>query len=600
MKPTAAASTPVGSQRLAGAFHAVGLAVLICVALYFGHTVLVPIALSALFAFILSPAVGWVERRGPGRVAGVLVVALAAFALIGGFVTLATVQVRDLADHLKDYQPEIDAKMTPIRHAFDRLQRAKSNLQGGAQATTQAGAIVKHDGPEPQPQPVVVKSAAESSSLSWVPTVALPVVEMLGNGILITVLTIFLMMQREQFRDRLIRLAGRSRLSSTTRALGDAATRVGTYLLLQLGVNAALGLVVGTGLWLVGVPYFALWGMLVVVLRFVPYVGYWIVGLAAIAIAAVSHDGWTHTLLAFGLFAALDLTMANAVEPLVFSHGTGVSPVALLVAAVFWAFLWGPVGLILSTPLTVCLAVLGKHVPALGFLAILLGDEPSLDVAARFYNRLLARDYDEAAVLIDAYAADHPRTDTYDDVVLPALAQAKTDREQKDLTDDEEAAVYDATRSVLDTLSANPEKPAGAGANATPVKVIGCAVFGPADTLALRMLGDAIAPAGGELEVTTPDQVSAAVTKAEASSAKPPVVCFSTLSPGGLSQARSLMAAVRQAHPTTKLLVGRWGQTGDTTQTDKYLRSSGADDVGWSLHQTIGQLVPKPSDAAVT
>ena len=594
--PTAAASTPVGSTRLAGAFHAVGLGVLIAVALYFGSTVLIPVALSALFAFVLSPAVAWIEKRGLGRVGSVLVVTAAAFVVLGGFVTVAALEVKELAADVQgEYQPEIEAKAKPIRHLMERVQRAKSSLQGAAQTTTQPAAATRAAGEPAGPTPVVVKSASEAS-YSWLGTVAFPLLDVLVKGVMVTVLTIFFMIQRESFRDRLIRLAGRSRLSSTTRALGDAASRVGTYLSLQLAVNASLGLLVGTGLWLIGVPYAILWGLLIVVLRFVPYVGYWIVGVAAIAIAAVSHTGWTHALLTFGLFAAVDLTMANVVEPLLFSHGTGVSPVALLVAAVFWSFLWGPVGLLLSTPLTVCLAVLGKHVPALGFMAILLGDEQSLDVAARFYNRLLARDYDEAAVLVDAYQADHPRTDVYDQVILPALAQAKTDHEQKDVTDDEEAAVYDATKSVLDGLTANTEKPAGA--NATPVKVIGCAVFGPADALALRMLGDAIGPAGGELEVTTPETVSAAVTHAEQAGGKPPVICFSTLSPGGLSQARSLMAAVRRDHPTTKLLVGRWGQTGDTTQTDKYLRSSGADDVGWSLHETIGQLVPKPSNAA--
>ena len=589
MKPTAAASTPVGSERLQSAFHAVGLGLMLCLVLYFGHVVLVPLALAALFAFILSPAAAWVEKRGLGRVAGVLIVTVAAFAIVGGVVTVAAVEVKGLAAGLHDHQPTIDRKLEPIQRLLHRVQSIKSNLKSAAPATTQAVAKSAAADAARAPAPVVVQSPGEGS-LSWLPSVAGSVLEMLVNGVMIVVLTLFFMIQREGFRDRLIRLAGRSRLSSTTRAVADAADRVGKYLLMQLGVNAALGLVIGGSLWLLGVEYAALWGLLVTVLRFVPYVGYWIAGLGAVATAAAFNDGWSHAVFAFALFAGLDLVMANVVEPLVFSHGTGVSPVALLVAAVFWAFLWGPVGLLLSTPLTVCLAVLGKHVPALGFMAILLGDEATLDSSAQFYNRLLARDYDEAAVLVDSFDHDHPRVATYDEVILPALAQAKTDREQNDVTEDEERAVYDATRTVLDALGDNANTTDGTVEKAEPVTVIGCAVFGPADTLALRMLGDAITPAGGTLTVATPDDIVAAIAKAPTD--KPPVVCFSTLSPGGLSQARAVMGQVRRAHPTAKLLVGRWGQTGDTGQTEKYLRSSGADDIGWSLRQTIGQLVP--------
>ena len=523
----------------------------------------------------------------------VLLVTAAAFAIVGGLVTVAVVEAKGLAGDLREpeNQQRLDAKLKPVRAGMHRLESIKSGLKSSAPATTRAvGQAAAADGVKPA-TPVVMQSPGESS-LAWLPEVAGSVLEGLVNAVMIVVLTLFLLIQREQFRDRLIRLAGRSRLSSTTRALADAADRVGQYLLLQLAVNATLGLVIGTGLWLMGVPYAALWGLGVTVLRFIPYVGYWVAAVGAIGAAGAFTDGWGHAIGVFALFAAFDLIMANVVEPLIFSHGTGVSPVALLVAAVFWAFLWGPVGLLLSTPLTVCLAVLGKHVPALGFMAIVLGDEPSLDMAAKFYNRLLARDYDEAAVLVDGYKADHPPAQLYDEVFLPALAQVKTDREQNDVTADEERAVYDATRSVLDGMGVNPGD--GGQSDGDRLRVIGCAVFGPADELALRMLGDAIGPAGGELVVTTPDEVVAEVGRSPAG--KPAVACFSTLSPGGLSQARAIIGRVKQAHPSVKLLVGRWGQSGDTAQTEKYLRGSGADDVGWSLRETIGQLIPAPAE----
>jgi predicted PurR-regulated permease PerM len=589
MKHSAVASSPVGSRRLQNAFHAVGLLVLIAVTLYWGKVILVPLALSALFAFILSTPADWIEKKGLPRVPSVLLVTIGAFGILALIVTIAAKKFHDLATDLPRYEQNIHQKMQPIQHLLSRIQRVKSSIRETAPDTTQP---VNPD----EPSKVVVQPPDESA-LTWVPSLARPLVEILVNFILVVVLTVFMLIQRETFRDRMIRLAGRSRLSSTTRAVEDAAARVGKYLLLQLGVNAVLGTVVGIGLYFLGVPYAPLFGLLVTVLRFVPYIGYWIAGISAIAMSAAISPGWTHPLLVLGMFALFDLLMANVVEPLVFSHGTGVSAVALLIAAVFWAFLWGPVGLLLSTPLTVCLAVLGRHVPALGFLEILLGDVSSLDPAARYYNRLLARDYDEAAVILDEFSTNHPPAATYDEVILPALAQAKTDREQQDVSADEEHAVYDATRDLLNGLIAHQQchakPPTPETRNLPPVKVIGCPVFGDADQLALTMLRDAICPAGGELIVSSPNALVEGVGQFEQGAPNGAIVCLATLSPGGLAQTRALLSDVRRTHPTAKLLVGRWGQTGDTGQTDKYLRASGADNIGWSLRETIDQLVPK-------
>lgn len=633
MKP-AAESGSVGFYRLQRAFYALGLAVLITGSLYWGHFILVPLALSALFAFILSNPAQWLEKKGFGRVASVLLVTLGAFGLLGAVVTLATMQIKSLASEIPLYKENINRKAEPVHHLMQRIERLQSNLQEAAPTpppTSQATrTTTTRPSSDDKPAEVVVKPPG-NSSLTWLPSLAGTAAEFLVNGVLVIVLTIFMMMQRETFRDRLIRLAGRSRLSSTTRAVADAATRVGKYLLLQLCVNATLGAVIALALYLIGVPYGPLWGLLVTVLRFVPYVGYWIAGLAAISMSAAVSPGWGQPLLVLGMFLVCDLTLANVIEPLIFSHGTGVSPVALLLAAVFWGFLWGPVGLLLSTPLTVCLAVLGKHVPALEFLATLLGDDPSLDEAAKFYNRLLAHDYDEAAVILDAFATVHSPGETYDKVIVPALAQAKTDREQQDITFEEEQAVYSATHDLLNTFmqderedvhakAETPEKstvsPTADGgtvesavAKMPPVRVIGCAVFGQADELALRMLGDAIQPAGGELIVSHPNDLLADIAKAMTAASKPPVVCLSTLSPGGMSQARALLTQVRRRFPQSRLMVGRWGQAGDTSASDKYLRSSGADDIGWTLQQTIEQLVPgkrgtakspSPSEAAST
>ncbi len=555
--------------------------------LYWGQVILVPLSLAALFAFVLTPPAQWLEKKGLPRAPSVLLVTIGAFAILAAFVTLAVNQFHDLVADLPQYETNIQQKIEPAEKLLHRIRALQSHINEAAPETTQPAA------PD-QPKPVVVQPP-QVDALSWVPSLARPLVEIFVNLVLVIVLTVFMLMQRETFRDRLIRLAGRSRLSSTTRALDDAAARVGKYLLLQLCINAILGAVVGFGLYLLKVPYAPLFGLLVTILRFVPYVGYWIAGVSAIAMSAAVTPGWSHPLYVLIMFAAFDLAMANVVEPLVFSHGTGVTPVALLIAAVFWAFLWGPVGLLLSTPLTVCLAVIGEHVPALGFLKVLLGDEPTLDPAARYYNRLLARDYDEAAVILDEYNSNHPPVETYDHVLLPALAQAKTDREQGDIPADEEHSINDATRELLGGLIAhnNCQRPAAqAATNLPPVRVIGCAVFGDADKIALEMFRDAICPKG-EVVVISSNALLQAVDQAERESTKPIVVCLLTLSPGGLTQTRALLAEVRRTHPKTKLLVGRWGQSGDTTQTDRFLRSSGADNVGWTLRETIAQLIPQ-------
>ena len=581
-------------RRLQSAFHSIALFVLVTATLFWGHAVFVPLALATLFAFILSNPAEWLEEKGLGRAWSVLLVTLGAFVIVGGVVTVATLQLRNLATQLPTYEKNISAKMTPIYARLDQLEALEKKLE-------QAKPEEIEGNPEDKPREVMLQPPG-TGSLHWLPTLAQPIVEMLVHGVMVIVLTVFMLLQREMFRDKFLRLAGRRRLTGTTRALSDAANRVGKYLLLQLATNACLGVLITIGLYLIGVPYAPLWGMLVTVLRFVPYVGFWIAGLAAAAMSAAAGQGWTAPLLVLGMFLLFDLILANVIEPLLFSHGTGVSAVALLISAVFWAWLWGPVGLLLSTPLTVCLAVFGTHIPGLTFLAVLLGDEQALDQSARFYNRLLARDYDEATILLTEFAKDHSREEVYDQVILPALAQAKTDREQQDITIDEEQSVFDSTGSLVQSLidRATPEDGGAAAANdLPPVKVIGCAVFGEADTLALNMLADAIQPAGGELIVTDPPQLPEAV-KNHATPDKPTVICLATLSPGGLSQASALISRTRRKFPQTKILVGRWGQQGDTTQTNKFLCDAGASNVGWTLHETIEQLVPGHSEEKPT
>ncbi|WP_435021398.1 AI-2E family transporter [Tundrisphaera sp. TA3] len=567
-------------ERVQKPFYRLALLVLIVIILHSMQVVLVPVALAVLLAFALSgPADFLEERAGLKRYVSVPIVMIGSLALMGTAAWVAGAQFRSLAAEIPKHRENLDRKLDPLYKLAEGLEQlenfgAKPDVEKRKEKAT--GDV---------PTPVEVKPPG-SSGLSWLPTVAQPIVETLATTFLVLVLTTFFLAQRESLRDRLLGLVGRTQMTGTTRALEDAGRRVGQYLLLQLGTNAVVGVGVGVGLALMGVPYAPLWGLLTTLLRFLPYVGIWLSALGPILLSVALSPGWTQPFLILGLYVALDLLMANVVEPLLFSHGTGVSPVALLIAAVFWAWLWGSVGLLLATPLTVCLVVLGKHIPSLKFLSLLLGDESNFDQATRYYDRLLARDYDEAAIMLKDYARDRTADDVYDDVILPALAQAKTDREQRDLTEEQERSIYDVTGEMVKMMSRRPASPT---APAPTLRVLGCAVKGQADVLALDMLRDALEPAGAEVIVATPELLAEAIEK-EASTRKTVAVCLTALSPGGLSQSADICRAIKAKFPDVQITVARWGQSGDTTQTADYLKAAGADRIGWTLKEVKAEL----------
>jgi hypothetical protein len=310
---------------------------------------------------------------------------------------------------------------------------------------------------------------------------------------LVIVLVVFMLIYGEDLRDRMIRLIGHGRLLITTRAIDEASQRISRYLIMQLVINASFGLALGIGLFLIGVPYVLLWGVLAAVLRFIPFVGSWLVAAILLTFSVAVFPGWTQPLLVSALVAALELVSNQVMEPLLYGHSTGISPVALIIAAAFWTWLWGPVGLALSTPLTTCLVVLGKYVPHLEFLDILLGDEGTLDAGMGFYQRLVARDQDEAVAVVEDYLQNHPAETVYDDILVPALVLAKRDRTRGELTTDDEQFIYQVTRDILnDILPSQVTQSAGneitTGEHAGPqVILLGCPARDEADELALHM-----------------------------------------------------------------------------------------------------------------
>ena len=392
----------------------VGVVVISC--LYWAQRVFIPVALAVFLAFLLAPLVGLLQRRRLGRTPSVAVVVLLAALLLGGFVWLLTIEVRSMVGELPTYTENIKEKIRSLREmgqgsVTGRLEKMIQDITRewkSQPASTEGGAVDRPAADVPEKPPAVVVEADSPPWLSRFSALLSPVMESLGSLAMALVLVVFMLLKRERLRNRLIRLVGHSRITVTTKAVDDAGQRISRFLLMQLIINGSFGLVLAIGLFVIQVPHALLWGFLAAILRYVPYLGSWITAAVLVALSLAMFPGWVQPILVLGFIVVLELVTANILEPRLFGHSIGVSEVALLVAAAFWAFLWGPIGLVLSSPLTVCLVVLGKYVPQLEFLDVILGDERSLSADISYYQRLLARDQDEAAQLVLTQAKTFP------------------------------------------------------------------------------------------------------------------------------------------------------------------------------------------------
>lgn len=573
-------------------FLIIGGVVLAAVTLSWAEKILIPLVLAVLLTFILSPLVNLLQRHGVPRVPAALLVVVLAFVVVCGVGAGLTLQVKRLAGELPQYQQNIARKAAGVRGLGEGgwLHNLRSTFR---EITGEASG----EGPtDTAPAPPSVPVRMESSGLSQIGSFLGPAAETLSSAGLVVVLVIFMLIQREGWRNRLVRLVPQGRLLATTRALTEAADRLSRFLLMQLTINAGYGLVVGVGLYLIGMPYALVWGILTAFLRYLPFVGT-LLAMALITLFSVGvFPGWAQPLLTAGLLVAVELTVANVVEPLLFGHSTGVSPMALLVAAAFWTWLWGPVGLILSTPLTVCLLVLGRYVPNMEFLGVLLSDEPALDTEITFYQRLLARDQDEATALLEQFVqANRPDT-VYDQVLVPALSLAKADRRSDELTADAERFIYGAIREILDEPLPS-EAPAAGAERGTPaaspspqVLVLGCPARDETDELALQMLARLLQSTNCRVELVASGSLAGEML-ARVRREAPSAVCVGTVLPGGLVQAQYLCKRLRAEFPSLKIVAGLWGARDNREGWAKRLRTSGADQVAPSLAEARDTLV---------
>ena len=566
---------------------------LVTTSLYLAQKILVPLALAVLLAFILTPVVDFLHRRGLWRVPSVLLVVVLSLLLMGGIGLALTFQLKSLAADLPQYQKNIAQKIAGVRDVGQGTfwQGLQDMVKEITESMSKADQI-KEAGPQ------VVR--LESSNLPMFEKAAGQAAEFLASAGLVVVLVVFILIRREDLRNRLVRLFAHGRLITTTRAFEEGARRLSRFLLMQLVVNASFGLALGIGLALIRVPYALLWGILAATLRFLPYVGSLLTTVLLVLFSVAVFTGWMQPILVLAFLGVLELSTANVVEPLLFGHSTGVSPIALLAAAAFWTWLWGPIGLILSTPLTACLVVLGRFVPHLEFLGVLLGDEPALDPEVTYYQRLLARDQDEATDLVEEFLQSHPQETVYDTVLLPALVLAKRDRESGALALDDEQFIVQVTRDIVnDFISPQrnpPEIDEAASTEATEpapvqVQVFGCPARDHEDELAMHMFQQLLASSKCHMEVISATTFTGEVVS-RVQKERPAIVCIGALPPGGLAQTRYLCMRLRAQFPSLKVIVGRWGLSDNSERVREKLLSAGADEVVTTLIEARSQLMP--------
>jgi len=566
------------------------LAILVVAVLSLARAVLIPVALAVMLTFILAPFTTRLQRVGLGRVPAVLIVTAVAFLVVGGFGAIVVQQAGSLAAELPGYRDNIRQKLAVLR-----------GEQGGLLADAETATEELYDaifgprerGESPQ-KPLAVQ--IKPSGPAQFEAIVGPVLSFLAHAALVTFLVIFMLVKREDLRNRVIRLLGHGHVTETTHALDDASQRISRFLLMQVAINAAFGLSIGLGLFAIGVPHAFLWGLLAGGLRFLPYVGTPVAAFLMLLFSVAVFPGWTQPALVLLLFTVLEVLAANVVEPVLFGHSTGLSPVALLVAAVFWAWLWGPIGLLLATPLTVCLVVLGRYVSGLQFFDVLLGDEPVLDPHLRFYQRLLARDPEEALDLMEETLRDKPPEQVYDDLLVPALALANRDREQDALPPEDSCVLFRELRQLVEDVPAQrcsakeTDRRTSDNRKARPV-VLGCPAEDDADELVLEMLRQLMEPCQVRLEVVSSDSLAGEML-ARVGEENPAVVCIATLPPNGLSNVRYLCKRLRAQFPELKIVVSRPGAVEVPDKTRQRLLAAGADVVTASLLETRAQLLP--------
>ena len=618
MEPTkiTAAETPRPTDALT-----LQIGVVIIAGLYFGREVLVPITLAILLSFLLAPLVSLLRHVLP-RVPAVLLAVLLAISVVLGLGGLIGTQVANLAPNVPRYAKAVEAKIAAVQtYATGHFAELASRFGHADEPEQKQAAKSAPSGTETAPLSVEVHQPAPTP-VQMIERVLDPLASPLATAAIVFVFSIFILLQREDLRDRMIRLVGSGDLHRTTVAMDDAGRRLSRYFLAQAALNVVFGAVIGFGLWFIGLPSPLLWGVLSGLLRFVPYVGPVLAAGLPLALAAGVSPGWALVVWTAGLFAVVEGLTGQVIEPLLYGHSTGLSPFAVVVAATFWTWLWGPVGLILSTPLTLCLVVMGRHVKRLEFLDVLLGDRPPLTPVESFYQRMLAGDPDEALEQAELLLKESSLSSYYDDVALKGLQLAANDLERGVLSRPQMERVKEAIKQLAEDLEdredvehpptakknegplppsfaeqeASPPTPVPGQAPSEdalpppwcePTAIMCLAGRGPLDEAASTLLAQLLRKHGLGASVVGYDSASRGRIETLDISAVA-MVCVSYLEiSGNPSHLRYLLDRLHKRLPGTPILVGLWPTTDAVLSNEATRRTIGADYFSSSLHQAV-------------
>ncbi|MGA7639593.1 MAG: AI-2E family transporter [Candidatus Acidiferrales bacterium] len=605
--------------------HLLGVvvAVVVVATLYFAKVVLIPFALAVLLTFVLTPFVRMLERIWLGRVVSTLLVVLLAVVAVSALGWTVGLQFSQVMNELPHYRTNIKNKIDSLHWTRNETINNASNTMN--EISKELVAPPAH-GAAGESHPAYEASRQRPLPVEIVKPPSLPlesvqsVLGLVASFGIVVVFTFFMLMRRENLRNRFISLAGQGRLHAMTQAMDEAAARVSRYLRMQLLVNTCYGIFIGTCLHFIGVPGALLWGVLVGILRFLPYIGPPLGGILPLLLSLAVFQGWSRPLMTLGLFVITEIIVSNFIEPALYGAYTGISSLAVLVAAIFWTAIWGPIGLLLSTPLTLCVVVIGRYVPRLSFLPVLLGDDPVLTPDSRFYQRLLALDRDEARLILVEYLKEKPLEELYDSVLIPALNLAEKDRHRNRIDADTGKYIEQNTRQLIEELYAvdaercregasaeqalSPSDAASSGtqelrilAENRAVKVVCVPARDKADEIAGEMLAQLLKKSGLRAS-SVPLQRNAEMISL-VMLARPNVVCISALPPFALVHARALYNKLRAQAPDLKIFVGLWNYPGDIERIAARLHLAEGSRMAITLSEVVNDLAG-PTEAAPT
>ena len=594
----ARSSNPTTGTAYPRSFLVIAVGVTIAL-LYFGREIFIPVALAFVLSFLLTPPVSWFQKLRIGRVPAVLVVMALCLAMTVFLGWRVGAQLVEITAHLPEYRTNIERKIralrshnnAPILQATNTVQQLNQQLTG---PSGQSGS--KANGGSRPPIPVQV-TRPPANFFQELRDLLGPLAGSIETAGLVIIFVTFMLINWEDLRSRMIRLGGQGRLSVVTQAMEEASQGLSRYLLLQFLVNSCYGCIFGIALYFVGVPHALLWGALATSLRFVPYIGVWIACAFPVAMAVAVFPGWKHALFVFVVFAALEIVTANAVEPWLYGSHAGITPFAILVAAVFWATLWGPVGLVLSVPLTLCLILVGRYVPQMSFLEVLLGDAPPLKPEENYYQRLLATDQEEATDLAHAYLEGKSLQNVYESLLVPALRLAEEDRHTGVIDDRAADFVAQSTRELIEDLAERDNgEPRSSGVeiylnnpNFAHASIVAIPARDPADELVGMMLAQLLQRAGATNVRALPiDTVENMLTQVERGQFV--IACISALPPFAVGQARSLCKRLHGRFPDLTVIVGLWGFAGGVPKAQERIGTACTEAVCTNFSEAFFQI----------